>query len=60
MEFDSIVPVDDLCMAAGLVCISQRKNLRHYDLGNGKELTVNNARNEWVMKKLTCATKPSR
>ncbi len=54
MEFDSIVPVDDLCMAAGLVCISQRKNLRHYDLGNGKELTVNNARNEWAMKNPDC------
>ncbi|MEY8607105.1 hypothetical protein AALI25_11635 [Muribaculum intestinale] len=54
MEFDSIVPVDDLCMAAGLVCISQRKNLRHYDLGNGKELTVNTARNEWAMKNPDC------
>ncbi len=54
MEFDSIVPVDDLCLAAGLVCISQKKNLRHYDLGNGLELTVNTARNEWAMKNPDC------
>lgn len=54
MEFDSIVPVDDLCMAAGLVCISQKKILRHYDLGNGQELTVNTARNEWAMKNPDC------
>ena len=50
MEFDSIVPVDDLCMAAGLVCSLQKKALRHYVLGNGQELTVNTARNEWAMK----------
>lgn len=49
-EFDSIVPIDDLCMAAGLVCTSQRRSLRHYDLGNGQEVTVNTARNEWAMK----------
>lgn len=54
MEFDSIVPVDDLCMAAGLVCTSQKKALRHYDLGNGQELTVNTARNEWAMKNPDC------
>ncbi len=54
MEFDSIVPIDDLCLAAGLVCISQKKNLRHYDLGNGLELTVNTARNEWAMKNPDC------
>lgn len=50
MEFDSIVPVDDLCMAAELVCFLQKKALRHYILGNGQELTVNTARNEWAMK----------
>ena len=50
MEFDSIVPVDDLCMAAGLVCSLQKKALRYYVLGNGQELTVNTARNEWAMK----------
>lgn len=49
-DFDSIVPVDDLCMAAGLVCISQKRSLRHYNLGNGQEMTVNTARNEWAMK----------
>ena len=54
MEFDSIVPVDDLCMAAGLVCTSQKKNLRHYELGNGQELTVNTSRNEWAMKNPDC------
>lgn len=54
MEFDSIVQVDDLCLAARLVCISQRKNLRHYDLGNGLELTVNTPRNEWAMKNPDC------
>lgn len=50
MEFDSIVPVDDLCMAAGLICTSQRRALRHYQLSDGRELTVNTARNEWAMK----------
>ena len=50
MEFDSIVPVDDLCMAAGFVCNSQRRALRHYALPDGRELTVNTARNEWAMK----------
>lgn len=50
MEFDSIVPVDDLCMAIGLVCNSQRRALRHYALTDGRELTVNTARNEWAMK----------
>ncbi len=54
MEFDSIVPVDDLCMAVGLVCSSQKKALRHYVLGNGQELTVNTARNEWTMKNPDC------
>ncbi len=54
MEFDSIVPVDDLCMAAGLVCISQKRSLRHYDLGNGQEVTVNTARNEWAIKNPDC------
>ena len=49
VEFDSIVSVDDLCMAAGLVCTSQKKALRHYNLGNDQELTVNTARNEWAM-----------
>lgn len=50
MEFDSIVPVDDLCMAAGFVCNSQRRTLRHYALPDGRELTVNTARNEWAIK----------
>ncbi len=54
MELDSIVPVNDLCMAAGLVCISQKRSLRHYDLGNGQEVTVNTARNEWAMKNPDC------
>ncbi len=46
MEFDSIVPVDDLCMAAGLICTSQKGVLRHYEFADGRELTVNIARNE--------------
>lgn len=50
IEFDSIVPVDDLCMAFGLVCNSQRQALRHYALSGVRELTVNTARNEWAMK----------
>lgn len=54
MEFDSIIPVDDLCMAAGFVCTSQKKALRHYELSNGQELTVNTARNEWAMKNPDC------
>lgn len=54
MEFDSIVPVDDLCMALGLVCTSQRRALRHYALPDGRELTVNTARNEWAMKNPDC------
>ncbi|MDE6552443.1 MAG: hypothetical protein K2K98_05725 [Muribaculaceae bacterium] len=54
MEFDSIVPVDDLCMAAGFVCNSQRRALRHYALPDGRELTVNTARNEWAMKNPDC------
>lgn len=49
-EFNFIVPVDDLCMAIGLVCTSQRRALRHYALSDGRELTVNTARNEWAMK----------
>lgn len=54
MEFDSIVPVDDLCMAIGLVCSSQHRALRHYTLPDGQELTVNTARNEWAMKNPDC------
>ena len=54
MEFNSIVPVDDLCMAIGLVCSSQRRVLRHYVLPDGRELTVNSARNEWAMKNPDC------
>lgn len=50
MEFDSIVPVDDLCIAAGLICTSQRRALRHYLLSDGRELTVNTVRNEWALK----------
>ena len=50
MEFDSIVPVDDFCMAAGLICVSQKRALRHYAFGDSRELTVNTARNEWAMK----------
>ena len=50
MEFDSIVPVDDLCMATGLICLSQKHALRHYAFGDGRKLTVNPARNEWAMK----------
>lgn len=53
-EFDSIVPVDDLCIAVGLVCTSQRRALRHYALPDGRELTVNTARNEWAMKNPDC------
>ncbi len=53
-KFDSVVPVDDLCMAAGLVCTSQKRSLRHYELGDGRELTVNIARNEWAMKNPNC------
>lgn len=45
-EFDSIVPVDDLCMAVGMNCTSQLKALRHYQYGQ-LEYTVNTARNEW-------------
>lgn len=50
MEFDSIIPVDDVCMAIGLVCRSQRRALRHYLLPDGGELTVNTARNELAIK----------
>ena len=50
VEFDSIVPVDDLCMATGLICLSQKRALRHYAFDDGRELTVNTARNEWAMK----------
>lgn len=50
MEFDSIIPVDDVCMAIGLVCQSQHRALRHYLLPDGGELTVNTARNEWAIK----------
>ena len=50
MEFDSIVPVDDLCMATGLICLSQKRALRHYAFSDGRKLTVNTARNEWAMK----------
>ncbi len=50
MEFDSIIPADDVCMAIGLVCQSQRRALRHYPLPDGGELTVNTARNEWAVK----------
>lgn len=53
-EFDSIVPVDDLCIAVGLVCTSQRRALRHYALPGSRELTVNTARNEWAMKNPDC------
>lgn len=49
MEFDSIIPVNDVCMSAGLVCVSQRRSLRHYMLVDGAELTVNTARNEWAV-----------
>lgn len=49
MEFDSIVPVDDLCMALGLVCQSQKRCLRHYQLLDGTNLTVNTAHNEWAV-----------
>lgn len=50
MEFDSIIPADDVCMAISLVCQSQRRSLRHYLLPDGGELTVNTARNEWAIK----------
>lgn len=50
MEFDSIIPTDDICMAIGFVCQSQRRALRHYLLPDGGELTVNTARNEWAIK----------
>ena len=50
MEFDSIIPADDVCMAIGLVYQSQRRALRHYLLPDGGELTVNTARNEWAIK----------
>ena len=50
MEFDSIIPADDVCMAIGLVCQSQHRALRHYLLPDGGELTVNTARNEWAIK----------
>lgn len=50
VEFDSIVPVDDLCMATGLICLSQKRALRHYAFSDGRELTVNTARNEWTIK----------
>jgi len=50
IEFDSIIPVDDVCMTIGLVCQSQRHALRHYLLPDGSELTVNTARNEWAIK----------
>lgn len=52
MAFDSIIPADDVCMAIGLVCLSQRRSLRHYLLPDGGELTVNTARNEWAIKNL--------
>ena len=35
-EFDFIVPVDDLCMAVGLVCTSQKRSLHHYTFGDGR------------------------
>ena len=50
VEFDSIVLVDDLCMATGLICLSQKRALRHFAFSDGRELTVNTARNEWAMK----------
>lgn len=54
LVFDSIVPVDDLCIAVGLVCLSQRRALRHYALPDGRELIVNTARNEWALKNPDC------
>lgn len=60
MEFDSIVPVDDLCMATGLICTLQKGVLRHYELADGRELTVNIARNEWAMKNPDCYGDASR
>lgn len=60
MEFDSIVPVDDLCMAAGLICTSQKGVLRHYEFADGRVLTVNIARNEWAMKNPDCYGNASR
>ena len=60
MEFDSIVPVDDLCMAAGLIRTSQKGVLRHYEFADGRELTVNIARNEWAMKNPDCYGNASR
>ncbi len=50
MEFDSIIPADDVCMAIDLVCLSQRRSLRYYLLPGDSELTVNTARNEWAIK----------
>lgn len=50
-EFDSIVPVDDLCMAVGMVCRSQNRALRLYEF-KGMDVTVNTARNEWVCHEL--------
>ena len=50
MDFDSIIPADDVCMSIGLVCQSQSRSLRHYLLPDGGELTVNTARNEWAVK----------
>ncbi|MDE7420678.1 MAG: hypothetical protein K2N35_10760 [Muribaculaceae bacterium] len=37
-------------MATGLICLSQKRALRHYAFSDGRELTVNTARNEWAMK----------
>ena len=50
VEFDTIVSVDDLCMATGLICLSQKRALRHYACSDDRELTVNTARNEWAIK----------
>lgn len=49
-EFESLVPVDDLCMALGMVCAYQIQGVRHYYTPDRDEITVNVPRNQWCMK----------
>ena len=43
-----------------IICTSQKGVLRHYELADGRELTVNIARNEWAMKNPDCYGNASR
>lgn len=48
--FNSIIPINDLCLAAGMICTSQKLALRHYETTEEEKLTVNIDRNEWEMR----------